>query len=448
MILGWKMNESLKNIASLLKADVRGDAVITGVAFDSRQVKVGDIFVALVAENDGHRYITQAIERGASAVMIDHKHEILKNVPTIIVEDTLIALQQWGRIRREQINPKVIAITGSNGKTTTKDMMFAIGSTKFKTFKTPENYNNEIGVPLTLLAMPEDTELLVIELGMDRSGQLTILSKLVQPDIAIITMIGEAHIAFFKTRDNIAKAKLEITKGLKKNGILLVPFDEPLLVKANLDKSMQFFGQEVEQIEAKSDETTFLFKNERFAIPVIGRYNVMNALAAISASMLLGINLKQATLALKTFDLTKNRTEKMVTSKGVVLISDVYNANPTAVAAVLKTIKTIPARRKYVVLGDMLELGEQADKLHASLATQILDSNVDGVFLVGDLFILNTAPLLIKAMGRDNVHEYRAKQLDQLANELSTIANQDDLIVLKGSHGIHLEEVVKLLMTL
>ncbi|MBA1307475.1 UDP-N-acetylmuramoyl-tripeptide--D-alanyl-D-alanine ligase, partial [Pseudomonas stutzeri] len=176
------MNDSLKNIASVLQANSQGDADITGVAFDSRQVKIGDLFVALVSEHDGHLYIQQALANGAVAVLVDDQHAITPDIPAIIVPDTLLALQRLGQYRREMVNPKVIAITGSNGKTTTKDMTAAILSTKFKTFKTPENYNNEIGVPMTLLSMPDDTEVLVVELGMDRPGQLTVLSHLVMPD--------------------------------------------------------------------------------------------------------------------------------------------------------------------------------------------------------------------------------------------------------------------------
>ena len=205
---GEQMKYSITEIGKILNASTQGNATVTGVAFNSRDVVIGDLFVALVADNDGHRYIQNALENGAVAVLVDKKHTISHDIPAIIVDDTLAAFQQLGHYRRNQINPKVIAITGSNGKTTTKDMTAAIMSAEFNTFKTPENFNNEIGVPLTLLTMPEDTEVLVVELGMDRPGQLTLLSQLVKPDIAIITMIGEAHIEFFKTRANIGQAKL------------------------------------------------------------------------------------------------------------------------------------------------------------------------------------------------------------------------------------------------
>ncbi len=288
------MNYSVKKIGQILNATTQIDSkIVTGVSFDSRKVKSGDLFVALVAENDGHDYVQQALTKGATAVLVDDRHQIDSKIPAIIVSDTLLALQQLGEYRRHQINPKVVAITGSNGKTTTKDMASAIMGSQYKTFKTPENFNNEIGVPLTLLTMPDDTEVLVVELGMDRPGQLTTLSELVSPDIAIITMIGEAHIEFFKTRENIAKAKLEITKGLKSQGTLLIPYDEPLLTNAQVKQNVQTFGQDIKDINSSSSKTIFTYQNTRFAIPLLGRYNIMNALAAISAGILLHIELKK-----------------------------------------------------------------------------------------------------------------------------------------------------------
>ncbi len=438
----------MKTIGTILSATTQGNDQIkvTGVAFNSRDVKTGDLFVALVADSDGHRYLQDALDRGATAVLVDDNHAISEALPAIIVKDTLKALQQLASYHRQQINPKVIAITGSNGKTTTKDMTSAIVSTGFKTFKTPDNFNNEIGVPMTLLTMSKETEVLVVELGMDRPGQLTMLSQLVQPDVAIITMIGEAHIEFFKTRANIAKAKLEITSGLKAEGVLFIPFDEPLLTQAVVTQKVVRFGQDIGAVETASDHTNFVYQNTRFAIPLIGGYNIMNALAAISAGILLHIDLKNAVQALQTFDLTKNRTERLVTARGVILISDVYNSNPTAVAAVLATLKAIPAQHKYVVLGDMLELGEQANELHAGLGQKVLDANVDGVYLVGDLFNQNMAPILKTQFKSSDVHQYTTDQLAELTLDLQTLGEAGDVILLKASHGIHLENVVNALI--
>lgn len=440
------MDYSIAKIGDILNAKTQGSGQVTGVSFNSRQVVPGDLFVALVADNDGHQYIQDALQRGAAAVLVDDQHHIPNDVPAVIVPDTLIALQQLGAFRRQELNPKVVAITGSNGKTTTKDMTAAVMAKRYKTFKTPENFNNEIGVPMTLLTMPADTEVLVVELGMDRPGQLTALSKLVVPDVAIITMIGEAHIEFFQTRAKIAQAKLEIVAGLKPDGVLCIPFDEPLLTQAAIAQKVVLFGDGVSAVQGDATTTTFTYQETRFAIPLIGGYNIMNALAAVSAGILLHIDLDDAVEALQTFDLTKNRTERLVTARGVNLISDVYNSNPTAVAAVLATLKAIPAPHKYVVLGDMLELGEQAATLHANLAKEILAANVTGVYLVGQLFTANAAPILAPHFDSEHLHLYDTQQLDALIADLKTLGDAGDVILLKASHGIHLENVVNALV--
>lgn len=441
------MNYSVSKIGQILQAPVQfGDVVVSGVSFDSRQVKPGDLFVALVAQNDGHDYIEQALNHGAVAVLADNQHQIPSTIAAVIVPDTLTALQKLARYRRQDINPKVVAITGSNGKTTTKDMAAAVFATRYKTFKTPENFNNEIGVPLTLLTMPEDTEVLVVELGMDRFGQLSVLSELTLPDVAIITMIGEAHIEFFKTRANIAKAKLEITQGLKADGTLIIPFDEPLLTTAAINQSVVHFGKKISDIDENKAETSFTFDDTRFAIPLRGRYNIMNALAAISAGILLHIDTKDAAKALKHFDLTKNRTETLTTAHGVTLISDVYNSNPTAVAAVLATLKMIPSTHRYIVLGDMLELGEQTQKLHAGLAKAVIEADVDGVYLVGKFMGMYLYPILQQRFDSTHLHQYETDQLAELITDLQTLGENGDVILLKASHGIHLENVVNALV--
>lgn len=442
------MDLSLQKIGQLLTAPIQGvDVKLTGVTFDSRQVKAGDLFVALVADHDGHDYIQQALAAGAGAVMVDQQHSLDPNVPAVIVPDTLLGLQQLGQAWQERINPRVVAITGSNGKTTTKDMVAAILATKYKTHKTPANFNNEIGVPMTLLDMPVDTEMLVVELGMDRPGQLTALSNLVKPDLAVITMIGEAHIEFFKTRQRIAQAKLEIIAGLKPGGALLIPFDEPLLTKAQVPVSKLIFGGNATEISSQQKETSFSYEGVRFAIPLLGRYNIMNALAAIRVGQLFQVALTQAQVALREFNLTANRMEYLKNPQGVIVISDVYNANPTAVKAALKAIDAVNASRKYVVLGDMLELGSQGSDFHAQLAPAVLAAKLDGVYLVGPLMTENLAPRLALQMASERIHCYPTVDLTSLYQDLVQQLEPTDVVLLKGSHGIHLEQVVNQLMT-
>ncbi|MBS9336351.1 UDP-N-acetylmuramoyl-tripeptide--D-alanyl-D-alanine ligase [Fructobacillus papyrifericola] len=439
------MKLTLAELAIATDGVLQGDekTAVEGVSFDSRTVQPGDLFVALVGENDGHNFIQMALDKGARAVLAEEGHVLPEDAPAVVVPDSLAGLQQLSQYYLNEVGPKVVAITGSNGKTTTKDMVAAILSTKYKTFKTPANFNNEIGLPVTILSMPEDTDVLVLEMGMDRPGQLTALSTLAKPDIAVITMIGEAHLEFFKTRANIAKAKLEITAGLKDGGLFLIPADEPLLTEAtNLPANTKNFGPVPADIEESLAETVWTEKGQRFAIPMLGRYNVKNTEAAIMVGQALGLDLKTMASALAHFDLTKNRTERLTAQNGAQLISDVYNANPTATKEVLRALSQDGAANLVLVLGDMLELGEEGPALHAALADAVLATKPKQVDLVGPIMVDSLLPALKKAAPDLNVKGYQADELDRLSADLKDGLKKDDLVFLKASHGIHLEKVV------
>lgn len=439
------MNLSLQTIAQATKGSLQGPAnqMVTGVAFDSRQVKAGDLFVALVGDQDGHDYIGQALKKGATGVLAQTQHVIDGTVPAVVVDDTLVGLQALAKFYLQTVQPKVVAITGSNGKTTTKDMVAAILAMKYQTFKTPANFNNEIGLPVTILTMPETTEVLVLEMGMDRPGQLTALSTLAQPDLAVITMIGEAHLQFFKTRANIAKAKLEIIAGLKPNGELLIPTDEPLLQDAKgLPAKMVSFGPEPNDCVETLQETKFSDQGQEFAIPLLGRYNVRNALAAIRVGQAFGLDLQTIALALKKFALTKNRTQLLTAANGAMVISDVYNANPTATKEVLTALAKDHTENLVLVLGDMLELGEAAPALHADLKEAVLQAQPKAVYLVGPLMVENLGTALQEMLLSEQVHLYQTDQLAALMTDLTKNLSANDCVFLKASHGIHLEKVV------
>ncbi|GAO99772.1 UDP-N-acetylmuramoyl-tripeptide--D-alanyl-D-alanine ligase [Fructobacillus ficulneus] len=440
------MNLSLKTVAQATQGKIQGfeNPVITGVAFDSRQVQPGDLFVALVGENDGHAYLDQAKKAGAVAALVQDDHQVGAVLPAVSVADTLVGLQDLAKAYLAEVSPKVVAITGSNGKTTTKDMVAAILAQKYQTFKTPENFNNEIGLPVTILSMPENTEVLVLEMGMDRPGQLTFLSQLARPDVAIITMIGEAHLEFFHTRANIAKAKLEITAGLKSGGLLLIPADEPLLTEASeLPAETKTFGPEPTNCQETLKETKFVDQGQKFAIPLLGRYNVRNALSAIRVGQAFGLNLETIATALKNFALTKNRTQMLTAQNGALVISDVYNANPTATKEVLQALAQEETQDLVVVLGDMLELGDQGPALHAGLKDAVLAAQPKAVYLVGDLMVNNLGPALLKSdLSQTKIYNYQKNEIDQLTDDLNQRLQANDCLFLKASHGIHLEKVL------
>ncbi|KRL15112.1 UDP-N-acetylmuramyl pentapeptide synthase [Levilactobacillus zymae DSM 19395] len=431
---------------------------VTSVAFDSRHLQPGGLFIPLTGEQDGHQFIQSAIDHGAAATL--WAQDLAKapaDFPVIQVENSLTALQTLARYYLTKINPRVVAITGSNGKTTTKDMIAALLSTQFNVTKTYANFNNEIGVPMTVLSMEPNTEMLVVEMGMDRPGQLDFLSKLVTPDVAVITMIGEAHIEFFGTRDKIADAKFEITHGLSDDGFFVYDGDEPLLRQrvADLDQQQVTFGRhetddlyatEVTDTPTSTSFTTNKWPEVRFTVPMIGDYNVNNALAALAVADLYRIRPENAQKALQTVPLTKNRAEWLTGAQGESLLSDVYNSNPTAVREVLHAFGQTPVKgRRLVVLGDMLELGDQSAELHAGLASALDPTKFAHVYLVGPQMKALQAALAAEAPELPVTH-FDSADLAGVTAALQETVTADDQILLKGSHGIHLENVLAQLL--
>lgn len=452
-----RMKMQLSEVARALgieSEDQYDQITITSVSFDSRSLEQGALFVPLIASNDGHEFVEAAKQNGACAALWQKDHENRpQGIPLLIVDDTLEALQKIGKYYLQKINPKVVAITGSNGKTTTKDMIAAVLSTQFNVAKTHDNFNNHIGVPMTVLSMEPNTEILVVEIGMDHFGELDHLVHLVDPDVAVITMIGEAHIEFFKTRDRIADAKMEITHALKEDGVLVYNGDEPLLIERaeKLDFETKTFGTganvdlQAQNIVSDAEKTSFRVKQWpelNFTIPMIGAYNVKNALATLCVGSEFQIDPRSMVKALEHFDLTRNRTEWVKASNGADVLSDVYNSNPTACAEVLKAFQNAETTgRRYAVLGDMLELGEQGPKMHAGLADKIDPKEVDEVFLCGPL-MKNLAEALTDKFDQGKIHHYATGEKEQLVSDLKERLRSEDMVMLKGSHGIHLEDVL------
>ncbi|KAA8439721.1 UDP-N-acetylmuramoyl-tripeptide--D-alanyl-D-alanine ligase [Weissella paramesenteroides] len=450
------MKLTLREMATILNAPIQNEAdvAVTSTAFDSRQVKPGGLFIPLVADNDGHHYVDAAESNGATVALWQADHQnVPSHLPIIIVPDTLAAYQQLASHYLSQVDPLVVAVSGSNGKTTTKDFIAAIGQTSYKTVKTPENFNNEIGVPQTILSMPTDTELLVIEIGMDHPGDLTFLSKLVKPDIALLTMIGEAHIEFFKTRERIADGKMEIINGLKEHGHLVFNGDEPLLLERvgqhahllhdsfGLNSTNDLFASEIDMTPVQASFKTNQ-SAQRFTIPMTGRYNVTNALSAITVGHLLHISDEKIAQALAEAPITENRTEWLDGQFGGKILSDVYNSNPTAAKEVLHFFADTPTQGKRIaVLGDMLQLGDASPALHASLMENLNPDKIAHVYLVGEeIKSLEEALLPIYPAG--TVKRYAIDDPESLLKDLLADLTPDDTIMLKGSHGVHLENIV------
>lgn len=443
------MKLTVKEIAKALNIDLQNssDAVVTSVEFDSRLISEGSLFVPLAGGRDGHEFIQSAIEKGAVATFWSRDITQAPQEPAILpVKDTKKAFQQLAVYYQEKIAPKVVAITGSNGKTTTKDMTEAVLSQKYVTYKTQGNYNNDLGMPYTMLHMPENTEMLILEMGMNHAGEIAFLSNLAKPDAAAITLIGEAHIENLGSREGIAQAKMEIVEGLKKDGLLLIPADEPLLTSfvADLPQTIETFGLnsgsisgEI-QVETKN-ETLFQVEKTQFKIPVLGGYNVKNALIAYGFGRYFDVSEAAIAKGLAGFQLTKNRTEWKKAANGADILSDVYNANPTAMGLVLDSFGQLdlPGRR-VAVLADMLELGPDSKQMHAQMAEHI-DKKYAIIFLYGTEIEVLEEKLASTSI---EVHYFNVLEKERLIQSIKEKLLPTDSILLKGSNGMGLAEVV------
>lgn len=434
------------------------DQSITGVSIDSRQAAGDRLFVPFAGENtDGHKYVRQAIESGAGAALWQKDVPgAPDDLPVLVVEDTLLALQQLAKSYRDSLDIKVIGITGSNGKTTVKDMTAAVFAQKYRVQKTEGNYNNHIGLPLTMLSLNEETEVAILEMGMSSRGEIELLSKLASPDAAVITNIGESHLQDLGSREAIADAKLEITAGLKEDGTLFYLGDEPLLAeKINEETSFQLktFGvgstNDLYPISVQQLESGSIFKvnqapGVQFELPVLGQHNVTNALAAIAAAHLFHVPFELAAAGLRKVELTKMRMEWVEGKNGVKMINDAYNASPTSVKAAIALVSDLPSEaKKIVVLGDMLELGLDEELFHYQTGQAIDPDKIDYVFTYGALgqFIASGAK---GSFGADRVFSFQDKA--ELTESLHQILQGNELILFKASRGMKLEEVVESLI--
>ncbi|OLS03808.1 UDP-N-acetylmuramoyl-tripeptide--D-alanyl-D-alanine ligase [Tissierella creatinophila] len=433
---------------------------ISGVSTDTREIVDGNLFVPLVGENfDGHKFLDKAIENGAVACLWQ-KDIPLPDIdfPFILVNDTLKGIQTLAKNYRNSLKDiKIIGITGSNGKTSTKDIMDGILSTKYKTQKTMGNLNNHIGVPLTLLSLDEDTEVGIVEMGTDGFGQIEVITNLAHPDMALITNIGASHLDLLETVENVARAKFEILDGLKKDGLFIYNNDDKTIEKVikeyNIKQRILNFGQKdssdfkVELLEEGMDGIKFSIKenNElhKLHIPMIGRHNIYNAAVCIIVARELGISYEDIQKGLYNINATQMRNE-IIERENFTILNDAYKSNPDSLLAALDTLYSIDGyKHKAVVLGDMLDLGEDIVKLHREVGSKIDSTKVEKIFTIGELgkHIGEAAKSNFK---EKNIYHSETKE-DLEASILQNI-EKDTLILIKASRAVALEDVIKKLI--
>lgn len=444
------MKLTVQEIAQAVGSVMNDLTEITGVEFDSRKIEKGGLFVPLKGARDGHEFIQQAMDNGAVATFWSlEASKAPSGIRVILVDDPLKAMQDLAKYYLAKVGAEVVAITGSNGKTTTKDLTASVLAQKYKTYKTQGNYNNNIGLPYTILHMPMDTEKIVLEMGMDHAREITELSLIARPKVAAITMIGEAHIENLGSRAGIAQAKMEIVDGLREDGLLIIPEEEPLLkpLTESLTQKIETFGLNTGQLQAEvtSEEKTathFIVNDESFMIPLPGSYNVTNALIAYAVGQFFGLPTEAIRLGLASVTVTQNRTEWLSAGNGAGILSDVYNANPTAMGLVLDTFANLPTKgRRLAVLADMLELGPDALKMHASMAEHLDPADFTGVYLYGPQMKALYEKLNEKYP--DLYVQYFETDKEQLIATVKEEIRPEDSIVLKGSNGMGLIDVVK-----
>ncbi len=442
------MNFKVKEIAKALGTNLNSDNIINRVSIDSRDVDENTLFFAIKGERfDGHDFVKEVAEKGVGAVVCHKPVEC--SAPVIYVDDTKDALLDFASLYRHSIEDlNVIALTGSVGKTTTKEMVACVMAQSGETLKTEGNFNNEIGVPKTLFRLSETTKNAVIEMGMDGFNQISVLAKCVKPDCAIITNIGVSHIEILGSREGILQAKMEMLDGLKKGSSLFLNGDNDLLATVkNDDYNIVFFGIEnkncdilAEDIKEMGLSTEFVaIKGEirqKITIPTVGIHNVYDALSAFAVGLEYGISPEKIAKGLENYTPSGMR-QRIREVGGITVIEDCYNASPDSQKAGLNSLCKIAKGRKIAVLGDMLELGDYSEIAHRSVGEYVAECKIDMLYTFGEQskYLADSA----KRIGMNSVFVFTDKSelINTLLNEIKT----GDTLLFKASRGMKLEEV-------
>ncbi len=434
--------------AALGLPQMQAQASLADVCTDTRKIRPGSLFVCLRGERfDGHTFAPQAAQLGAAALLVDHPVDA--DVPQLVVTDTGKALLQLAGWYRRRFRLPVVGLTGSVGKTTTKEFIALVLGAKYNTLKTQGNLNNEIGVPQMLFRLEDCHTAAVIEMGMNHFGEISRLTRAVAPTVGLITNIGVSHIENLGSRAGILQAKLEILEGMAPDAPLIVNADNdmlrtvklgerPLLTFAIDDQSADFTATDIAE---QGSTTAFTVHHSTFTqsvtIPTVGIHNVYNALAAMAVGYATGVDPAAAAAALANY-VPAGMRQNLVQVGGVQVIEDCYNASPDSMRAALQTLGKLPVHRRYAVLGAMLELGDYAKEAHTQVGKMAAENGIDGVLAYGAdaAYIVEAA----KQAGLENARLFDTKEA--LAQSLAQQVQSGDGVLFKGSRGMHLEDVM------
>jgi len=433
------------------QGEMQSTIFINEVTTDSRMETSKSLFIPLVGDNfDGHDHVEQAIDHGAIAIIWNKDKQlpafISDDYPVFYVNDTLNALQHLAMNYRNEINPIVVGITGSNGKTTTKDLVASVVKTTYDTHFTDGNFNNHIGLPLTILGMARETEVLILEMGMNNPQEIERLAEIAKPDYAIITNIGESHIEFLGSRKAIATAKLEILHGLKQDGKLIIDGDEDLLASIHHEEHVITCGFDVQndviikQVEVGSNQTEFKLMNDlTYRVPLLGKHHAQNASYAITLGKQLSISDHMIKKGLLSLASTSMRFELLEGKFGVTIVNDAYNASPTSMKAAIEVIKQLEGfHERVLILGDVFELGEQSETLHRSVASAI-EQPITAVFTYGKDVNYIAEEVTKHQPDIVCVHFDSRKEL---LKRLQAYLNEKTILLFKASRGMKFETII------
>ncbi|HEY7303679.1 MAG TPA: UDP-N-acetylmuramoyl-tripeptide--D-alanyl-D-alanine ligase [Bryobacteraceae bacterium] len=426
--------------------DANGDLPVRGWSIDSRTLNKGDLFFAIKGErSDGHTFVESAFERGAAGAVVSE--EATHAGPLLRVPDTLQALQTLAQWARRQWARPVVAVTGSAGKTSTKEIIAACLGVRFRTGKTTGNLNNHLGLPLTLLRLPEDAEVAVVEIGMNHSGEIRHLAAIAEPQIGVITNVGYAHVEFFDSIDGVAAAKRELVEALPQNGVAILNADDERVFRfreAHRGRSITYglcphADIRAENLELHAGGAVFTVDGVRFETALAGRHSISNILAGLAVATAFHVPLSELTPVVAGLLTGKMRGERYAW-RGATVLDDSYNSNPEAARSMLDVLRDEPARRRIAVLGEMLELGHMAERLHRELGAYAAQSGVD--VLVG---VRGASRLMVEEAQKAGLAGNAAlffEDPEPAGDFLREFVRPGDAILFKGSRGTHVERAL------
>ena len=442
------MRINLSEIYSLFGASFKGDDIkAAGITADTRKIKKNYVFVAIKGEkNDGHDFASEAVKKGAIVCITQRK---IKGVPCIVVDDTKEAIMNLGRYYAAKFNNlKTAAVTGSNGKTTTKELLGAFLQEVYATTKSEKSFNNYLGVPLTLFGLEKQTRALVLEMGMNHKGEIKKLAKLAPLDAVIITNIGRAHIGNMGSQDKIAEAKAEIFEGLRKGGTAVLNGDDRYFgfLSGKAGNKVVSFGMSakndyrISDVKESVTGTKFMLNRVRMSTKLKGIHNIYNIASAAAAAGALGVGLKKVKKALAAFSMKGLMRFEEIKVKGASVINDSYNANPDSYAASLMALKQMKRKNLVIVSGDMLELGKDSPAMHREIGEKIARIKPLALLVYGR-FARDVEKGYIKGNKKNKAVCFTDRQ--ELKKALAPYLKKGNTVFLKGSRGNKLEEIIK-----